>query len=78
MEERKLNCATIGVANRMNISGRATAEEKDRGVRIGKGRALQRIACSSFPRSLIVVSLFVVLTPICRGGRKRTRNTQSN
>ncbi len=64
MEQRELNCATIGVANRMNISGRATAEETNRGLRIGKGRRLQRIACSSFPGSLIVASLFVVLTPM--------------
>jgi hypothetical protein len=75
MEQREHNCATIGVANRMNISGGATAEETNRGWRNGKGRTLRRIACSTFPGSLIVAGLFIALahTPARADEDKDTR-----
>jgi hypothetical protein len=61
MQRREFDCATIGVANRMDIRGRASGEESDRGLRIGKGRKLRRIACSSFLGSLMMAGLFIVL-----------------
>src|SRR5258705_3430288 len=64
MQERDLNRATLGVANRTDISGRATADETNRGLRIGKGRKLRRIACSTFLGSLMVAVLFIVLAPM--------------
>ena len=63
MQERKLNCATIGVANNRDISGRATADEMNRGLWIGKGRNLWRMAC--------LAGLFVVLAPL--RGHAQTR-----
>src|ERR1700730_17123495 len=63
MQERELHYATIGVANTTDISGRATAEETNRGLRIGKGRKLRRIACSTFLGSLMVAGLFIALAP---------------
>jgi hypothetical protein len=61
MQERELNCATIGVANSTDISGRATAEETNCGLRIGNGRKLQRIACSTLLGTVLVTGLFVAL-----------------
>jgi hypothetical protein len=61
MQRREFDCATIGVENRMDISGRATGGETDRALRIGKGRKLRHIACSSFLGSLMVAGLFIVL-----------------
>jgi hypothetical protein len=61
MQERELNCATIGVANRMDISGRATAEKTNRGLRIGKGRSFGRIASLTILRSLIAAGFVVAL-----------------
>src|SRR4029077_2460505 len=51
----------IAVANRMDISGRVTGDETARALRIGKGRKLRHIACSSFLGSLMVPGLFIVL-----------------
>jgi hypothetical protein len=65
MQRRELNCATIEVANNRDISGRATADEMNRGLRIGKGRKLWRIAC--------LAGLFVVLAP--SRGHAQTRIT---
>jgi len=64
MQERELNCATIGVANRTDISGRATAEETNHGLRIGKGRSFGRIASLTILRSLIAASFVVALAPL--------------
>ena len=65
MRRRELNCATIEVANNRDISGRAIADEMNRGLRIGKGRKLWRIAC--------LAGLFVVLAPL--HGYAQTRIT---
>jgi hypothetical protein len=62
MQERELNCATIGVANGTDISGWATAEDMNRGLRTGK--ALGRIAGSSVLGSLMAAGLFVAFTPM--------------
>ncbi len=64
MQERELNCATIGVANSTDISGRATAEETSRASRIGKGRSFGRIASLTILRSLIAVGFVVALAPL--------------
>ena len=65
MRKRERNCATIEVANNRDISGRATAEEMNRGLRIGKGRKLWWIAC--------LAGLFVVLATL--HGHAQTRIT---
>src|ERR1700736_7059079 len=65
MQTREINCATIEVANNRDISGRATADEMNRGLRIGKGRKLWRIAC--------LAGLFFVLAPL--RGHAQTRLT---
>jgi trimeric autotransporter adhesin len=64
MQERELNCATIGVANRTDISGRATAEETSRASRIGKGRSFGRIFSLTILRSLIAAGFVVALAPM--------------
>jgi septal ring factor EnvC (AmiA/AmiB activator) len=64
MQERELNCATIGVANRTDISGRATADEINRGLQTGKERSFWRIACLTFLGSLTVAALFVAVAPL--------------
>ena len=64
MQERELNCATIGVANSTDISGRVTAEETSRASRIGKGRSFGRIASLPILRSLIAVGFVVALVPL--------------
>jgi FtsZ-binding cell division protein ZapB len=63
-QERELNCATIGVANSADISGRATAEETNHGLRIGKGRSFWRIASLTILRSLIAAGFVVALAPL--------------
>jgi hypothetical protein len=68
MRRRKLNYATIEVANNRDISGRATADEMSRGLRIGKGRKLWRIAC--------LAGLFVVLAPL-RGHADDDKDTRA-
>src|SRR5260221_5598327 len=64
MQERELNCATIGVANSTDISGRATAEETSRASRIGKGRSFGRIASLTILRSLIAAGFVIALAPM--------------
>jgi FtsZ-binding cell division protein ZapB len=64
MQERELNCATIGVANRTDISARATAEETSRASQMGKGRSFGRIASLTILRSLIAVGFVVALAPM--------------
>jgi len=64
MQERELNCATIGVANRTDMSGRATAEVTSRALRIGKGRSFGRIASLTILRSLIAAGFVVALAPM--------------
>jgi hypothetical protein len=64
MQERELNCATIAVANWTDISGRATAEETNHGLRIGKGRSFGRAARLTILRSLIAVGFVVALAPL--------------
>jgi hypothetical protein len=64
MQERELNCATIGVATCTDISCRATAEETNRGLQIGKGRSFGRIASLTILRSLIAAGFVVALAPL--------------
>ncbi len=64
MKERELNCATIGVAIRTDISGRATAEETSRALRIGKWRIFGRTANLTILRSLIAASFVLALAPL--------------
>jgi hypothetical protein len=64
MQERELNCATIGVANRTDISGRATADEINRGLRTGKARKRLRKACLTYLWTLTVAGLFVAVAPL--------------
>ena len=64
MQRREFDCATIGVANRTDISGSATADEIDRGFRTGKERIIGRIASLTFLGSLMVAGLFVAVVPL--------------
>ena len=64
MEETELNRATIGVVNRTDIRGRATADEMNRGLRTGKERSFWRITSLTFLRSLTVAGLFVAVVPM--------------
>jgi hypothetical protein len=61
MQEREFNCVTIAVANNADISGRATAEKTNRGLRIGKGRSFGRIGSLTILRSLIAAGFVVAL-----------------
>jgi hypothetical protein len=75
MQTRELNRATIGVANRTDRSGRATADETNRGLRIGKTKKLRRTACATFVRALMVMCLLVSLAPVSgRAGNERDRD----
>jgi hypothetical protein len=64
VQRREFNLATIEVANNRDMSGRATADRMNRGLRTGNGRSLWRIACSTFLWSLMVAGLFFTLTPM--------------
>jgi uncharacterized protein YlxW (UPF0749 family) len=64
MQERELNCATIGVANSTDISCRATAEETNRGFQIGKGRSFEPIASLTILLSLIAAGFVIALAPL--------------
>ena len=64
MQRRELNRATFEVASSMDISGRATADEINRGLRTAKGSKLWRIACTSCLASLMVAGLFIALAPL--------------
>jgi hypothetical protein len=52
------------VANTDSISGKATADEINRGLRIAEGRKLWCIACSTFLGTLTVAGFFAALTPL--------------
>ena len=60
MRTRELDHATIEVANTTDMSGKATADEINRGLRIGKGENVRLIACSTI-WSLMVTGLFLSL-----------------
>jgi hypothetical protein len=64
MQRREFDRATFEVANNRDMSGRATADEIDRGLRTGKGRSLWRIACSTFLWSLTAVGFVLALGPM--------------
>jgi FtsZ-binding cell division protein ZapB len=64
MQERELNRATIGVMNRTDIRGRATAHEMNRGLRTRKEKSFWRIASLTFLGSLMVAGFFVVVAPM--------------
>jgi len=64
MQESEFNRATFEVAGSMDISGRATADESNRGFRTGKGRRLWRIASLTFLGFLTVAGLFFAVTPL--------------
>jgi hypothetical protein len=64
MEERELNCATIELAENWDISGRATANEINCGLRTGKGRSFWRATSSAILGSLMVAGLFVAVAPM--------------
>src|ERR1700741_137174 len=76
MQTSQLNCTTIEVVNNQDTSGRAPADESDRGFRTGKEKKVWHIDCSTFLGSLMVVGLFIALAPIParadddRGGRR--------
>ena len=64
MQERELNRATIGVVNRKGISGRATADETNRGLQSGKERSFWRIAGLTSLGSLTVAGLLIAIAPL--------------
>jgi hypothetical protein len=64
MQRKEFNPATFEVANRRDISGGATAEEMNRGLRTEKGKSLWRIACSTFQRSLAAAGFVFALAPM--------------
>ncbi len=61
MQTRERNRTTIGVVNRTVISGRVTADETNRGLRIEKRKNLRRIACSTL---LVASGLYLNLAPM--------------
>jgi hypothetical protein len=63
MQEKELN-RTIGVVNNRDMSGRATADEINRGLRTRKERSFWRIACSTFLGSLTLAGLLVAVAPL--------------
>jgi hypothetical protein len=64
MQTRELNRATIELANNRDMSGRATAEEINGGLRTGKEKSVWRIASLIFLGSLTVAGLLVVVAPL--------------
>jgi septal ring factor EnvC (AmiA/AmiB activator) len=64
MQEREINRATIGVAKRRDISGQATADEINRGLRTAEKKSFWSIASFTFLGSLTVAGLFVALAPL--------------
>jgi septal ring factor EnvC (AmiA/AmiB activator) len=64
MQRRVFNCATARVANTDSISGWATADEINRGLRTEKGSKLWRIACSTCLGPLMMAGLFVAVEPL--------------
>ena len=47
MQKGELNLITGGLAKRMEISGKATADERNHNLRIEKGKKLRCLACST-------------------------------
>jgi uncharacterized protein YlxW (UPF0749 family) len=64
MKRREFNRATFKVASSMDISGRATADEINRGLRTGKERSFGRIACLVILGCLRVAGLLLVVAPL--------------
>jgi hypothetical protein len=65
MQGKVLNRATVGVVSRMDMRGRATAEEIKRGLRKEKKRCFWGIAGSAIPGYLMAVGLLVgLLAPL--------------
>ena len=64
MKERELNRANIGVAKTTAMSGRATANEINRGLRTGRERSFGHIASLTILRSLIAAGFVVALVPM--------------
>jgi hypothetical protein len=64
MQKREFNRATFRVANTTDMSGRATADEINRGLRIAKGSKIWRIASLTFFGSLTVAGLLVAGAPL--------------
>jgi hypothetical protein len=64
MQRIQLNRTTVGVASGMDISGRATADQINRGLRTGRERSFWRIAGLVILRYLMAVSLLVALAPL--------------
>jgi hypothetical protein len=64
MQRTVLNRATIGVVSNRDMSGMATADQTNCGLRTGKGSELWRIACLTLLGSLMVAGLSIVLAPM--------------
>jgi hypothetical protein len=47
MQKGELNLITVGLAKRTEISGRATADDRNHNLRIEKGKNLRSLACST-------------------------------
>jgi FtsZ-binding cell division protein ZapB len=63
MEWREFNRATLEVASNTDLSGGTTAEEANRGMRIGRWRSLRDIAGSTVLGSLMAAGLLIEFTP---------------
>jgi hypothetical protein len=61
MQGKVLNRTTVGVVSRMDMRGRATADEIKRGLRKEEKRCFWGIASSAIPGYLIAVGLLVAL-----------------
>jgi hypothetical protein len=61
MQGKVLNRATVGVVSRMDMRGRATADEIKRGLRKEEKRCFWGIASSAIPGYLMAVGLLVAL-----------------
>src|SRR5260370_33577978 len=64
MQGRECSCAAIELASNRDMSGMATADEKNRSLRTGKGRSLGRITCSTMFAPLMGVGFLTVLMPM--------------
>jgi hypothetical protein len=64
MQRSVFNCANFRVANTDSISGRATADEINRGLRTGKGRSFSRVASLTFLGTLAVAAFFAAVAPM--------------
>jgi hypothetical protein len=64
MQKREFNRATFEVAGRMDLSGRATADEMNRDLRTRKERSFWHIANLTFLGFLTVAGLLVAVAPM--------------